>query len=320
MHKLTRRLLRARDARAAWSAHSRLSLREDFGASRWLVLITDSTLPGIAGSPTSTLRLVPRGAAELRIFETFFESARPRSGRSATRSASTCSAATAARSGRAALIPLGRARLDRTARDRQSRYRALPADHEHGFPRADRRARQRGAARRRRRMSVRRSRGGVDRFSRACATSGGSPHTRTQLRARSRRRWSSSATTQAHRRLAIARCAARPRSFAARCHRRGLSRRVDPAPALGRAQFLPSSCCARAELRHNPRRGRSGAEARAKRLPRDAAMPTRWRVCSSSAADERLGVRDQAIMELFYSSGLRLCRAARARSPRHRPA
>jgi uncharacterized protein YigA (DUF484 family) len=79
MHRLTRRLLRARDL-GSTLAGLETSLREEFGASRWLVLLTDPALPGLAGHQHTHVRVVPRGSPELKIFETFFESARPRSG------------------------------------------------------------------------------------------------------------------------------------------------------------------------------------------------------------------------------------------------
>lgn len=79
MHRLTRRLLRARDA-AGLVAALEASLREDFGASHWVLVLTDLSLTGLAGLHNPHVRAVPKGSAELRIFETFFESARPRSG------------------------------------------------------------------------------------------------------------------------------------------------------------------------------------------------------------------------------------------------
>lgn len=79
VHRLTRRLLRARDATGVVMALE-TSLREDFGASRWVLLATDPTLAPLAHLQNPHVRVVPRGSAELRIFEAFFESARPRSG------------------------------------------------------------------------------------------------------------------------------------------------------------------------------------------------------------------------------------------------
>jgi len=79
VHRLTRRLLRARDA-AGVVAALETSLREDFGASRWVLLATDATLTALASVNSAHFRVVPRGSPELKIFETFFESGRPRSG------------------------------------------------------------------------------------------------------------------------------------------------------------------------------------------------------------------------------------------------
>lgn len=79
VHRLTRRLLRARDMAGVIMALE-TSLREDFGASRWVILVTDPALATPGGAASPHLRVVPRGSPELRIFETFFESARPRSG------------------------------------------------------------------------------------------------------------------------------------------------------------------------------------------------------------------------------------------------
>ena len=79
VHRLTRRLLRATDCAKALSALE-TSLREDFGASRWMLIVTDPSLQDVTELNTPELRAVPRGSPELKIFETFFETARPRSG------------------------------------------------------------------------------------------------------------------------------------------------------------------------------------------------------------------------------------------------
>ncbi len=79
MHRLTRRLLRARDA-AGVLAGLETSLREDFGASRWVLLAVDPMLASLGNVHSGHVRVVPRGSPELKIFETFFESGRPRSG------------------------------------------------------------------------------------------------------------------------------------------------------------------------------------------------------------------------------------------------
>lgn len=79
VHRLTRRLLRARDASGLVAAVE-ASLREDFGASRWVILVTGPAPTRLAELANPHVRIVPRDSAELRIFETFFESGRPRSG------------------------------------------------------------------------------------------------------------------------------------------------------------------------------------------------------------------------------------------------
>jgi uncharacterized protein YigA (DUF484 family) len=79
MHRLALRLLRARGEDAVLTALE-ASLREDFGASRWVVLVTDPAFAGLASHANRSVRVVPRGSPELKAFESFFESARPRSG------------------------------------------------------------------------------------------------------------------------------------------------------------------------------------------------------------------------------------------------
>jgi uncharacterized protein YigA (DUF484 family) len=79
LHRLTRRLMRAHDLAGAQLALE-TSLREDFGASRWIAVLTTPEPSRFAELANSHVRLVPKGSPELRIFETFFENARPRSG------------------------------------------------------------------------------------------------------------------------------------------------------------------------------------------------------------------------------------------------
>lgn len=79
IHRLTRRLLRARDAAGVMAALE-TSLREDFGASRWVLLVIDPAAATLGTLQSGHVRVVPRGSPELKIFETFFESGRPRSG------------------------------------------------------------------------------------------------------------------------------------------------------------------------------------------------------------------------------------------------
>jgi uncharacterized protein YigA (DUF484 family) len=106
MHRLTRRLLRARDCNAV-IAGLETSLREDFGASRWVILITDPALNLLAGTASPHLRVVPRGSPELKIFETFFESARPRSGQIRDTQRDYLFGADGSQVGSTVLIPLG---------------------------------------------------------------------------------------------------------------------------------------------------------------------------------------------------------------------
>ncbi len=93
------------------------------------------------------------------------------------------------------------------------------------------------------------------------------------------------------------------REFAARCHRRGLS----PSSIQRRLSAVRSFCrflLREGELKHNPAAGVQAPKAR-KRLPVTLDADTMGRLLEFRS-DERLGIRDKAIMELFYSSGLRL--------------
>jgi len=93
------------------------------------------------------------------------------------------------------------------------------------------------------------------------------------------------------------------RSFAAQCHRRGLA----PRSIQRRLSAVRSLCrylIREGELRIDPAAGVQAPKAR-KRLPTTLDADTMARLLAFRS-DDRLGVRDKAIMELFYSSGLRL--------------
>jgi integrase/recombinase XerC len=93
------------------------------------------------------------------------------------------------------------------------------------------------------------------------------------------------------------------RSFAAQCHRRGLA----PRSIQRRLSAVRSLCrflIREGELAHDPAADVQAPRAR-KRLPTTLDADTMARLLEFRS-DERLGVRDKAIMELLYSSGLRL--------------
>jgi len=106
MHRLTRRLLRARDFNAV-IAGLETSLREDFGASRWVILIVEPSLGQLASRASAHLRVVAHGSPELKIFETFFQSARPRSGQIRDTQRDYLFGADGSQVGSTVLIPLG---------------------------------------------------------------------------------------------------------------------------------------------------------------------------------------------------------------------
>ena len=93
------------------------------------------------------------------------------------------------------------------------------------------------------------------------------------------------------------------RSFAAQCHRRGLA----PRSIQRRLSAVRSLCrflIREGELRTDPAADVQAPKAR-RRLPTTLDADTMARLLEFRS-DDRLGVRDKAIMELFYSSGLRL--------------
>jgi hypothetical protein len=79
IHRLACRLLRARSAPALIDALE-ASLREDFGASEWILLLAPAPQSEIAKINSRHLRIIDAMAHELKMFETLFESGRPRCG------------------------------------------------------------------------------------------------------------------------------------------------------------------------------------------------------------------------------------------------
>ena len=93
------------------------------------------------------------------------------------------------------------------------------------------------------------------------------------------------------------------RSFAAQCHRRGLA----PRSIQRRLSAVRSLCrylIREGELSNDPAADVQAPKAR-RRLPTTLDADAMARLLEFRA-DDQLGVRDKAIMELFYSSGLRL--------------
>lgn len=107
IHRLACRLVRASDPLSVMDALE-ASLREDFGASEWLLLLPaegESELTRLSGRH---LRIVRPGAAELKMFETLFESGRPRCGQIRDSQRDFLFGAGTVEIGSAALVPLGK--------------------------------------------------------------------------------------------------------------------------------------------------------------------------------------------------------------------
>ena len=93
------------------------------------------------------------------------------------------------------------------------------------------------------------------------------------------------------------------RMFAAQCHRRGLAPRSIQRRLSAMRSFF-RYLIREGELRHDPAADVQAPRAR-KRLPTTLDADTMAKLLTFRS-DDRLGMRDKAIMELFYSSGLRL--------------
>jgi len=106
IHRLACRLIRAGSAAQLVDALE-ASLREDFGASEWLLLVAAEADSGFAAISSRHLRLVQPGAPELKMFETLFESARPRCGQIRDSQRDFLFGVGTVEIGSAALVPLG---------------------------------------------------------------------------------------------------------------------------------------------------------------------------------------------------------------------
>ncbi len=106
IHRLACRLVRADTASSVMDALE-ASLREDFGASEWLLLLPAESASDLAQLNSRHLRIVKPGAAELKMFETLFESGRPRCGQIRDSQRDYLFGAGTVEIGSAALVPLG---------------------------------------------------------------------------------------------------------------------------------------------------------------------------------------------------------------------
>lgn len=107
IHRLACRLVRARNATMLVDSME-TSLREDFGASEWLLLLAPARPTGLSTIDSRHLRVIDSTAPELKMFETLFESARPRCGQIRDSQRDFLFGAGTIEIGSAALVPLGR--------------------------------------------------------------------------------------------------------------------------------------------------------------------------------------------------------------------
>jgi len=106
IHRLSCRLIKARGAVQIVDALEE-SLRQDFDANEWLIVITRTDVPELARLDHRHLRVAPRGASELRSFDTFFEAAKPRCGQIRDSQRDYLFGPGTIEIGSAALVPLG---------------------------------------------------------------------------------------------------------------------------------------------------------------------------------------------------------------------
>jgi uncharacterized protein YigA (DUF484 family) len=106
IHRLACRLIRARNA-ATLIDVLESSLREDFGASEWLILLAPAADSGFRSVTSRHLRIIDATAAELKMFETLFASAKPRCGQIRDSQRDFLFGTGTVEIGSAALVPLG---------------------------------------------------------------------------------------------------------------------------------------------------------------------------------------------------------------------
>lgn len=106
IHRLATRLIAARNAGAVLDVIES-SLREDFGASEWLIVLGSARETELKRISSRHLRIVDSGAAEWKMFDTLFESARPRCGQIRDSQRDFLFGANNVEIGSAALVPLG---------------------------------------------------------------------------------------------------------------------------------------------------------------------------------------------------------------------
>ena len=106
IHRLACRLLRARGAEAMIEALE-TSLREDFGASTWLMLLAPAKPSQFSQLTHRQLRVINAAAPELKMFESLLQSGRPRCGQVRDSQRDYLFGPSTAEIASAALVPLG---------------------------------------------------------------------------------------------------------------------------------------------------------------------------------------------------------------------
>jgi uncharacterized protein YigA (DUF484 family) len=106
IHRLACRLIRVHGA-AQTIEVLESALRDDFGGSEWLLVATRKDLSQLARLESRHVRVVDRESSELKMFETFFESARPRCGQIRDSQRDYLFGAGTIEVGSVALVPLG---------------------------------------------------------------------------------------------------------------------------------------------------------------------------------------------------------------------